>query len=147
MLGHWQNKSKVPKAPLYPIPVVGEPFTHIVIDVVGPLPRSSNGVEYIFTIIDRATRYPEAFPIKNTTSEVIWRCLVNFFAHFGVPKTVQSDRGTNFLSHKVQSHFKELKIKHLASTPYHPESQGVVERFHQTFKSMMRKFCISKARK
>ncbi|XP_066952487.1 uncharacterized protein [Macrobrachium rosenbergii] len=55
----------VPKAPLIPVPSIGEPFQHILIDVVGPLPRASAGKEFILTILDRVSRYPEAIPLKS----------------------------------------------------------------------------------
>ena len=53
----------IPKAPLIKIPIVGEPFDEIVVDVVGPLPRSKKGNQFILTIIDWVTRYPEGIPL------------------------------------------------------------------------------------
>jgi len=58
---------------------MGEPFSEIVIDVVGPLPKSKNGCEYIFTIIDRATRYPEAIPLKSIKGGILIKHLIHFF--------------------------------------------------------------------
>ena len=96
----------IPKAPLSPIPSIGEPFEHVIIDIVGPLPKSSSGSEYLFTIIDRVSRYPEAIPIKSTKAPTIFKHLLNFFSRFGLPKTIQSDRGSNFLSHYFHKPFK-----------------------------------------
>ncbi|XP_068203542.1 uncharacterized protein [Palaemon carinicauda] len=134
----------IPKASLSPIPSLGEPFEHVVIDVVGPLPRSKVGSEYILTIIDRLTRYPEAIPLKSQKARVIAKHLINYFSRFGLPKTIQSDRGTNFLSKLLLPQFKNFGIEHKPSTPYHSESQGIVERFHQTLKAMIRKMCNEK---
>ena len=134
----------IPKAPLKPIPSLGEPLENIIIDVVGPLPKSKQGSEYILTIIDRTTRYPEGIPLKRITTRVIVKHLIKFFSRFGMPKTVQSDQGQNFVSKEMQKQLKSLGIQHFISTPYHPESQGVVERFHQTLKSMFKKFCQEK---
>ncbi|XP_068246894.1 uncharacterized protein [Palaemon carinicauda] len=134
----------IPKAPLSPIPSLGEPFEHVVIDVMGPLPRSKVGSEYVLTIIDRLTRYPEAIPLKSQKARVIAKHLINYFSRFGLPKTIQSDRGTNFLSKLLLQQFKNFGIEHKPSTPYHPESQGIVERFHQTLKAMIRKMCNEK---
>ncbi|XP_066988204.1 uncharacterized protein [Macrobrachium rosenbergii] len=58
----------IPKAPLCPIPVVSEPFKEIIIDVVGPLPRTRSGNEYIFTMMDKMSRYPESIPLRSIKS-------------------------------------------------------------------------------
>ena len=55
---------KIPKAPLFPIPVVSEPFQEVIIDIVGPLPRTKSGNEYLLTIMDRMSQYPKAIPIR-----------------------------------------------------------------------------------
>lgn len=60
---------------------------------------------------------------------------------FGLPKVIQSDQGTNFKSKVFAQVLKSLGITHVTSSPYHPESQGALERFHQTMKSMLRKYC------
>ena len=67
--------------------------------------------------------------------------LVNFFSKFGMPSTIQTDWGTNFTSKYFQEKMKEIGISHVTSAPYHPQSQGVVERFHQTLKTMIKKYC------
>ena len=123
------------------IPSVGEPFENIVIDVVGPMTRSKQGNEYLLTVMDRVTRYPEAFPVRNTKAKTVVYCLLNFFSKFGLPKVIQSDNGSNFVSKYFKEKMIELNIEHVTSTPYHPESQGVIERFHQTLKSSLSKLC------
>ncbi|XP_064106832.1 uncharacterized protein K02A2.6-like [Macrobrachium nipponense] len=94
----------IPKAPLNPIPVIGGPFVELVIDVVGPLPKTKSGLPIILTIMDRASRFPEAFPMRRITSKVVFDKLIEFFSRYGLPCTVQIDCGTNFTS-KV---FKDL---------------------------------------
>lgn len=69
-----------------------------------------------------------------------------FFSTFGLPKIIQSDQGTNFTSKLFKQVVSELNIKHVKSSPYHPESQGALERFHQTLKSMIRKYCLESNR-
>lgn len=133
---------KIPKAPLIPIPSVGEPFREVIIDVVGPLPRTRGGNEYILSIVDRMSRFPEAIPLRSIRSEKIVEVLVGFFTRFGFPKVIQSDCGTNFTSRYFKKKMDEFGIKHMTSAPYHPESQGQVERFHQTLKSVLKKFCL-----
>jgi len=67
---------------------------------------------------------------------------VKFFTLFGLPKSVQSDQGSNFMSHTFQQVMHELGIKRFNSCAYHPESQGALERFHQTLKNMIRTYCF-----
>jgi hypothetical protein len=133
----------IPVAPLKPIPVIGEPFQKIIVDCVGPLPKSKSGHEYLITIMCVATRYPEAFPLRNITARQVIPVMNKFFTTFGFPKEVQSDQGSNFMSKEFQKTLKGLGIQHVVASAYHPESQGALERFHQTLKSMLRKLCIA----
>lgn len=59
-----------------------------------------------------------------------------------LPKESQSDRGFNFLSNPLQQALEELGVKHVRSSAYYPEYQGALERYHQTLKQMMRKYCL-----
>ena len=102
---------KIPKAPLITIPSVGEPFEEVVIDVVGPLPRTESGKEYVLAIMDRVSQYPEAIPLSSVRSIVIVEALLNFFTKFGLPKALQSDCGTNFTSKMFRSKMEELGIQ------------------------------------
>ncbi|XP_026119724.1 uncharacterized protein LOC113098887 [Carassius auratus] len=132
----------IPRAPLVPIPVMGEPFEHVIVDCVGPLPKSRSGNQYLLTIMCTATRFPEAIPLRKITAPVISNALVKFFSMFGLPKIVQSDQGTNFLSKIFTQVLKTLNISLRISSAYHPESQGALERFHQTMKAMLRRYCM-----
>lgn len=132
----------MPRAPLQPIPVVSEPFHRVIIDCVGPLEKTRKGHQFLLTIMDTTTRYPEAVPLRSITTKSIIPVLIKFFTQFGLPKIVQSDQGTNFTSKIFKEVLASLGIKqHLASC-YHPESQGALERFHQTLKSMLTKYCL-----
>lgn len=133
---------KIPKAPLQPIPAFDEPFSRVIVDCVGPLPRTKAGNEYILTIMCSSTRFPEAIPLRNIKATTITKALIKFFTLFGLPKSVQSDQGTNFLSGIFKQVLQELDIDQHTSSAYHPESQGALERFHQTLKNMLRCYCL-----
>uniref|UniRef100_A0A3B1IW77 Gypsy retrotransposon integrase-like protein 1 n=1 Tax=Astyanax mexicanus TaxID=7994 RepID=A0A3B1IW77_ASTMX len=133
---------KIPPAPLCPVPVMGEPFERVLVDCVGPLPKSKSGNQFLLTIMCTATRFPEAIPLRKITAPVIVRALVKFFSTFGLPREVQTDQGTNFMSKIFQQVMKMLNIKHVVSSPYHPESQGALERFHQSLKSALKRYCL-----
>ena len=76
------------------------------------------------------------------SARVVLRELLKFFSLFGLPKIVQTDRGSNFISCVVTHVLKELRIQHDLSSAYHPESQGALEPYHQTLKSMLRAYCL-----
>ena len=132
----------IPKAQLQPIPAFDEPFSRIIIDCVGPLPRTKSGNEYLLTIMCTSTRFPEAIPLRNIKTKSIVKALIIFFKFVGLPKSVQSDQGSNFMSGIFQQVMHELGIKQYGSSAYHPESQGALERFHQTLKNMIRSYCF-----
>jgi len=74
------------------------PFKRIVIDIVGPLPRSQSGNHYILVICDYATRYPEEVAIKSIDAGRIAEELIKLFAMVGVPEEILTDQGSNFTS-------------------------------------------------
>ena len=122
----------IPKAQLQPIPAFDEPFSRILIDCVGPLPRTKSGNEYLLTVMCTSTRFPEAIPLRNIKTKSIVKALIKFFTFVGLPKSVQSDQGSNFMSGIFQQVMHELGIKQYRSSAYHPEIQGALQRFHQT---------------
>ena len=86
------------RAPLHPLPIIRTPFDRIAMDIFGPLRRTRSGNKYVLVIMDYATKWPEAFPLRNITSETIIECLIEVTSRLGVPKEVLSDNGTNFVS-------------------------------------------------
>ena len=140
-LGGKPNQN-IPQAPLHPIPAFDEPFSHIIIDCVGPLPKTKSQNEYLLTIMCSSTRFPEAIPLRSIKTNTILKALIKFFTLFGLPKSIQSDQGTNFMAHAFQQVMNQLGIKQYKSSAYHPESQGALERFHQTLKTMIKMYCI-----
>ena len=127
------------RAPLIHLPIIDVPFRRIVMDIVGPLPRSSSGKRYILVICDYATRYPEAIALRTTDANQIAKALISFFARVGAPEEILTDQGTNFTSQLMQEVYRLLQIKPIRTTPYHPQTDGLVERFNDTLKSILRK--------
>ncbi|GFO12535.1 gypsy retrotransposon integrase-like protein 1 [Plakobranchus ocellatus] len=126
-------------APFQPVPIVGEPFERVMIDLVGPLPLASDRYEYLLTLVDVSTRWAEAIPLRRITAKDVVEALFSIFVRLGFRKEIQSDRGQQFMS-KLLAEFNSLcNIKHFVSTPYHPQIEGIVECFHLTLKSMIRK--------
>lgn len=84
---------KVPPAPLHPIPAIGVPFEHVMVDCVGPLPKTKSGTEFLLTMCV-STRFPEAIPRRKITAPLVIKSLLRFFTTFGLPRLVQTDQGT-----------------------------------------------------
>ena len=114
----------IPKAYLQPIPAFDEPFSRIIIDCVGPLTKTKSGCQYLLTIMCASTRFPEAIPLRNIKTKTIVKALVKFITFVGLPRSVQSDQGSNLMSGIFQQVMHELGIKQYKSLAYHPESQG-----------------------
>ena len=128
------------RAPMIPLPIIHEPFQRIAMDVVGPLPKTGQGHRYILVVCDYSTRYPEAFPLKRFTATAVAEQLVELFSRHGIPREILTDQGSNFTSALLQELYTRLGVKALRTTPYHPQTDGLVERFNQTLKQMLRKF-------
>ena len=72
----------IPVAPLYPIPAFDEPFSRVINDCVGPLPKTRSGNEYLLTFMCSSTRFPEAIPLRRITSHKVVNALIKFFTIF-----------------------------------------------------------------
>ncbi|XP_063601511.1 uncharacterized protein LOC134777606 [Penaeus indicus] len=131
-------KGKVKKVPLVSMPVINEPFSRVAIDLVGPLSPSERGHRYILTLIDCATRFPEAVPLRSIDTVTVAENLIDIFSRVGIPKEILSDRGTQFKSDLMNEINRLLCVKALYTSPYHACCNGTVERFHAVLKSMVR---------
>ena len=121
-------------APLHPIPAFHEPFQKILLDCVGPLPKTRAGNEYLLTIMCTATRFPEAIPLRNITAKDVSKAFTKF-SFVGLPKEVQTDQGSNFMFNLCQQVLHELGIKPINSSfrQFDPGGQVLVllqARFH-----------------
>ncbi|XP_068245278.1 uncharacterized protein [Palaemon carinicauda] len=135
-------KGKVGKVPLGEVPLIDTPFKRVAVDLIGPiLPRSSSGNKYILTMVDYATRYPEALALPSIETERVADALLSFFSRVGIPEEMVTDRGSQFTSQMMDEVRGLLSIKHLPTTPYHAMANGLVEKFNGTLKSMIKKMC------
>ncbi|XP_076464736.1 uncharacterized protein LOC143296595 [Babylonia areolata] len=140
-------KGRVPRVPLVKMPLMTEPFSRVAVDIVGPIaPASESGCRYILTMVDYATRYPEAVPLKDITSESVAEALFNMWTRTGIPSEVLTDRGTQFTSQVMQEVYRLLSVRGLTTTPYHAQCNGLVERFNATLKTMLRRLSHERPR-
>ena len=131
--------SRQHRPPLHPIPV-SRPFQIIGVDVM-ELPTTEQGNRYVLVFQDFLTKWPMVYPMPDQKSVRVAKLLVNeVIPQFGVPEPLLSDRGTNLLSHLMTDVCRLLGIKKLNTTAYHPQCDGMVERFNRTLKTMLRKY-------
>jgi transposase InsO family protein len=131
--------SKTYRAPMVNVPVMQEVFQRVAIDVVGPLSVcEKSGNRFILTVIDLASHFPFAFPLRNHTAKDVARCLSEVFTLFGFPKELLSDCGSEFMSDVMQVFLHECGVVQMKTSPFRPQSNGSCERFHRTMKDMLK---------
>lgn len=129
------------KAPMEITSTSTRPFERLALDIVGPLPEAGfQNFKFILTLQDDLTKFSSAYPMVSATSDEIARNLVHFMSLFGFPKTILTDLGTCFTSDLFKQLTDILKIKALFTTPYHPQTNGALERSHATMKEYLKSF-------
>lgn len=117
-----------------PIQTPSSPFFMIGCDAVGPtLERTRRGNRYLLVAVDYLTRWPVAAAVpdinETTTEQFLFDHVVT---NFGVPNYILTDRGSNFTSGYVQEFLRKLGCRHLTTTAYRPQTNGLCERMNQT---------------
>lgn len=116
-------------------------FEKVFLDIVGPLPMSESGMKYILTCQDDLSKFSEAIPVPNQEAVTVAEALVkHIICKFGTPQYILTDQGTNFMSEVFKSMCKLLKITKLNTTAFHPQSNGSLERSHQTLADYLKHF-------
>lgn len=129
------------KAPMEITSTSTRPFERLALDIVGPLPDAGlQNFKFILTLQDDLTKFTSAYPMVSSTSEEIARNLVHFMSLFGFPKTILTDLGTCFTSDLFKQLTEILKVKATFTTPYHPQTNGALERSHATLKEYLKSF-------
>ncbi|UYV72260.1 K02A2.6-like [Cordylochernes scorpioides] len=119
----------------------------IAIDIMGQLPRSDKGNRYILVAMDYFTKWPEAFPLADQEAETVAETLISqFFSRFGVPMQIHTDQGRNFESRLFAQMCKLLGSHKTRTTPLHPQSDGMVEKFNRTLASQLSLFVAQSQR-
>ena len=116
----------------------GFPMDRLATDIMGELPLTESGNRYILVVSDYFTRWTEAFPMPNTEARTVAKILVEqVITRFGVPYTIHSDQGRQYESELFKEMCSLLQIEKTHTTPYHPQSDGMVERFNRTLEAML----------
>ena len=106
------------------------------------LPRTAGGNRYMLVVSDYFTRWPEAFATTDQKSETVARILMDgVVARHGLPQVLHSDQGPSFESKVIRHLCDWLGIRKTRTTPYHPQGDGLVERFNRTLLGKLRAYC------
>ena len=107
---------------------VGYPLQMVCVDILGPLPETETGSRYVLVAVDHFTKWAEAYGIPNQEAATV----DEMFCRFSPPEQLHSDQGRQFESKLVKEVCKLLEIRKTHTTPYHPQCNGIVERFNRT---------------
>jgi hypothetical protein len=112
------------------------------IDFIQDLPSTASGHCNIITCIDYATKLVVAKAVPDRTAATVARFVFeNITCVYGPPMELVSDRASAFMDHILKEYLEILGIHHLPSTPYHPRTNGAVERMHRTLNGILTKMC------
>ncbi|XP_053356089.1 uncharacterized protein LOC128527651, partial [Clarias gariepinus] len=108
------------------------------VDILGPFPISDRGNRYVLVAMDYFTKWPEAFAVPDQSASTTARVLVDeVFSRFGAPERLHSDQGRNFEAEVFAAVCERLGVKKTHTTPLHPQSDGLVERFNRTLTTQL----------
>ena len=107
---------------------------------------STDGNRYALVFQDYLTKWPEVFPVKDRSATTVVTCLAELVWRHGVPAKIIHDRAAKFLSDVLQDTAMILGIKQLPTSGEHPQSDGLVERFNRTLKTMLMKLVEKKGK-
>ena len=128
----------LPQAGLMVPIVFNEPFECVSLDFVGPINQSSKGNRYIITAIDQFTKWAEARPIRSENKRTAADFLIEqIVTKHGTPKRILTDRGSQFRAQFSEYLYRRLGTQQVMTTSYHPQCNGLVEKFNQTLSNML----------
>ena len=129
-------------APLHSITQPVKPFDMIGMDFIGPLPTTDDGNKHILVFTDYATRWVEAFPTADQKASTVAKILIEeIICRHSAPVTLLSDQGRNFMSDLISEVCNYFKIKKINTTSYHPQCNGLTEKFNDTLCKMLASYC------
>ena len=137
-----REKAKVQQYPLQMTEIPDKPFDKIAIDFVTECETSTSGNNYILTVIDHLTGWPEAFPIPDKFPDTIVSTFINEYLPVHMcPWYILSDIRTEFKNNLMDQVLQQLGIDRIFSAPYHPQSSSKLEVFDKYLKPTLKKLC------
>jgi len=127
------------KVPLSTVPYpVAQPFEIVAVDFIGPFsPPTRQGNKFILTVVDYTTRWAEAYATPNNDAVSFVRVMIDFITRFGAMRQLLSDRAAPFLGEIAQGLMQAFQITKITTTAYHPQCNGLNEKFNGTLVKML----------
>ncbi|MCP3667440.1 MAG: DDE-type integrase/transposase/recombinase [Gammaproteobacteria bacterium] len=136
-----KNPRKYTRAEMKLIPLCTEPWQRIASDIIGPLPLTEKGNKYIITFTDYFTKWTEAHALPDQKAETIARCMIDqVLCRYGTPRMILTDQGKNYMSGLFKVVCEILSIGTVRTTAYHPETDGISERFGRTLQAALAQY-------
>jgi len=129
----------VPPVPLGKTPLIDTPFRRVSVDILGPLTRTKKRNAYILCVVCQSSRWPEAAALPSIDTKHVAEALFTIFTRIGFPEVILTDNGSQFTGKLMSEVYKVFNAKHIKSSVYHPQANGLVERFNATLVSMLRR--------
>lgn len=129
---------RLPPPPLQPLAWPSKPWEHLQLDICGEIHGAPHYQRFLVVVYDLHSKWPELTTTGSVTSQVIVEFLESLFSRWGLPQTITTDNGPQFISAEFTSYLKDRGIRHIRTALYHPQANGGVERFHQSLKNGLR---------
>ena len=139
---HNKPTNSQPAGLLQPLPIPEQPWQHISMDLITQLPRTKDGWDSIFVVVDRLTKMIHARPTKTdvTAPQLAQIFIDSVFRQHGLPQAIVSDRDPKFTSNFWTAVMKRIRCQQAMSTARHPQTDGQTERANRTLKEMLRSY-------
>ena len=132
------------KAELQPLPI-GDVFSRVHMDLLGPLPASEQKYRYIFLVCDSFSKWCEAYPLYTMEAkEVAWKLYDEWICRFGCMNSILTDRGSNFMSALMKELCSIFKISKISTSSYHAATNSAAEKMNSVILQKLRIFCNKK---
>jgi len=139
-----KNQHRKLKAPMVSLPVTG-PYDRVAVDLMGPLPLTTNGNKFIAVFTEYLTKYAIAEAIPDASAETVAKVFVqSVVLKFGAPLSLLTDRGANFLSELMLKICQICATRKINSSSYHPQTDGLTERFNKTLATFISMYLNNK---
>lgn len=136
------NKPTLQAPELHPVPVPEKVWSQVGMDLIGPLPQTERGHCYIVAMTDYFSKYPVAGPLKHKTAAEVAKFFLDVICEYGCVETLITDQGREFVNELNDTICSKLQINHRIASAYHPQTNGLQERFNQTLERSLMK-CVN----
>lgn len=121
-------------SPVEPVVVKNSPWSRLAFDIAGPFGLIGGSPKYALVLIDYMSKWPEVRFVDNVNSLSVINFFRDLFLREGFPEELVSECGTQLVSKEMQDFLKDIGVKHILTSLYHPRSNGLVERFNCVIK-------------